>query len=81
MYSSWSIADGEMLSLGEALKAARAGHVEVIEQAGDENHQLCVSKAAKRVSAQSLVFSCWSRILLYAYAHARTLGESVEVLP
>lgn len=49
MYAPWSIADGKMLSLGESLKAARAGDLEVVEQAGDENHQLCVSKAAKRV--------------------------------
>lgn len=49
MYSSRGIADGEVLSLGKPLKAARAGHLEIVEQAGDENHQLCVSKAAKRV--------------------------------
>lgn len=48
MHSSRGIADGKMLSLGKPLKAARAGHLEVVEQAGDENHQLRVSKAAKR---------------------------------
>lgn len=49
MHSSRGITDGEMLSLGKALKAARAGHPEVVEQAGDENHQFCVGKAAERV--------------------------------
>lgn len=48
MHTSRGIADGEMLSLGKPLKAAWAGHLEVVEQSGDENHQLCVSKAAKR---------------------------------
>lgn len=57
MYSPWGIADGEMLSLGKTLKAARAGDLEVVEQAADENHQLRVSKAAKRVCQHRFSFS------------------------
>lgn len=65
MNSSRGIADGEVLSLGKPLKAARAGHLEIVEQAGDENHQLRVSKAAKRVCQHRVSSSAAGEELSY----------------
>lgn len=81
MHSSWGVADGEMLSLHRLLEVARPGHLEVVEKASDENHQLCVSKTAQGVLALSPVCGTSENSLLNTNAHSWTLRESVNMLP
>lgn len=70
-----------MFPLDRLLKVAGSGHLKIVEKASDENDQLCVGKAAKRVCQHSfLSLEPQEKILLDPNAHSASLGEGMDLL-